>query len=225
MIVKICANTNKEDMLEADRAGADILGFVVEVSVSKRSIDRYAAINLFSIPTHADKAMLLCNHSVDETLELNETIRPYIIHLTGNEPPETVMKLKKKIRVKIFKSVHLPIKGQNEPDVDGCLDKIKSYAEAGAKFIVLDSTDPSKKLYGGTGKTNDWDAAAEIVSESALPVLLAGGLNPDNIEEAIRKVNPFGIDLVSGVEREVRIKDPQKIRLLMERARKFGHAV
>jgi phosphoribosylanthranilate isomerase len=130
-----------------------------------------------------------------------------------------VREIRMRRRVKIFKSVHLPAAGEGVPPVEGCIEKIKAYAAAGAQIIVLDTSDPSRKMFGGTGKRSDWDAAAEIVAASPLPVLFAGGISPDNVCEAITKVRPHGIDLVSGIESEVGKKDLEKMALLFERVR------
>jgi len=223
MIVKICANTRSEDLIAADNAGADILGVVVEVAVSKRSVDRHLAHDLFEVPTRADKALLLCDCPLEDAFDILKLIKPYAVHLTGTEPPETVREIRKRFRVKVFKSIHLPPVGQDAPRADNLLEKIKSYKESGVHLIVLDTADPSRKMFGGTGKCSDWDAAAAIVRESRLPVLFAGGISPENVCEAIKRVRPYGVDLVSGVEREVRIKDPAKMRLLVSLVRKCAH--
>ena len=111
------------------------------------------------------------------------------------------------------------MEGKEYPGGASYIEKIKSYALAGAHYIVLDTSDPARKIYGGTGKRSDWGAAAEVVASSALPVLLAGGITPENVAEAIGRVRPHGIDLASGVEEKVGIKDPAKIKLLFERLR------
>ncbi|MFN7622834.1 MAG: phosphoribosylanthranilate isomerase, partial [Acidobacteriota bacterium] len=81
------------------------------------------------------------------------------------------------------------------------------------RAVLLDAFDP--RLYGGTGKTVDWRLAATVASKVRL--FLAGGLNPDNVAEAVRMVQPFAVDLNSGVETAPGIKDPGKLRLLAER--------
>lgn len=207
-------------MIAADREGADILGVVVEVPASKRSLDRAVAQKLFTLPTHADKAVLLCNSSLENTFDILKLIKPYALHLTGSEPPEMVSAIKTRFRVKVFKSVHLPAAGNGQARADKLVEAIRSYVEASVHLIVLDTADPSRKIYGGTGLCSDWDVAAEIVRKSSLPVLLAGGIKPENVVEAITQVQPYGVDLVSGVERETGIKDPARIKLLIAQVRK-----
>lgn len=214
MIVKICGNTRREDLIAADEAGADMLGVVVEVPASKRSQSRESAVELFATSTKAAKAMLLCNHSDEDTFTLLELIKPDILHLTGEETSELVKKVKQSFAGKILKSVHLPASGEGTVDTKGLLASIKIFADAGVDLIVLDASDPSRKLYGGTGSCCDWDAASIIVKQSPLPVLLAGGINPDNVCEAIGRVHPYGVDMASGVEKAPGIKDASKINQL-----------
>lgn len=87
----------------------------------------------------------------------------------------------------------------------------------GAARIVLDA--PHATAYGGTGHTVDWDLAAEIVAASSVPVVLAGGLRPENVGEAIRRVRPFGVDVSSGVESSPGVKDPARLRAFFEAVR------
>lgn len=222
VIVKICGNTNAEDILAADSAGADFIGVVVEVPASKRSVTREHARELFKLTTRAQKVVLLCNHNIDEALAIRDFVGAAVIHLTGEEPPAMVDELLSKAPpVKILKSIHLPAGEGRETNIAGLLDKAHDYKSAGASLIVLDASDPARKLYGGTGKTVNWDIAREFTALSPLPVLLAGGITPENVRDAIEKVNPYGVDMASGVESAPGKKDPDKIRLLFENIRKL----
>lgn len=89
----------------------------------------------------------------------------------------------------------------------------------GADRLVLDAF--HHLAYGGTGLTVDWDVAAEVVRKSPIPVILAGGLTPENVVEAIQIVQPFGVDVSSGVEQSPGVKDPAKLRDFVAEAR-FG---
>ncbi len=87
----------------------------------------------------------------------------------------------------------------------------------GATALLLDAYDPN--AYGGTGKTVDWSLAAELVASSPLPVILAGGLTPDNVAEAIRIVRPYAVDVCSGVEASYGVKDKSKVRDFIQSAK------
>lgn len=83
--------------------------------------------------------------------------------------------------------------------------------------LVLDTYHPT--LAGGTGQTFDWELAAQVVEASPVPVVLAGGLNPENVAEAVQRVRPYAVDVSSGVEHAPGQKDPEKVRLFIERAK------
>ena len=95
---------------------------------------------------------------------------------------------------------------------------MRAYCDAGSDFLLFDSVDISvdPPRYGGTGKTCDWNVAAELIAESPLPVFFAGGIRPDNVKSAIETIAPYGIDLCSGVEASKGVKDKQKLTQLME---------
>ena len=101
--------------------------------------------------------------------------------------------------------------------------KALSIGDAGAwpahTTLLLDACDPVKR--GGTGQTIDWDAAARLAA--ARRILLAGGLTPDNVAEAIARVRPFGVDVSSGVEQAPGIKDHRRVRALFEAIHDTGH--
>ncbi len=85
------------------------------------------------------------------------------------------------------------------------------------EFLLLDAFHPTQ--HGGSGQQVDWDQAAEIVTASPIPVILAGGLTPDNVAEAIRRVRPAGVDVSSGTEKAPGIKDPERLRAFIENAK------
>lgn len=86
-----------------------------------------------------------------------------------------------------------------------------------AAYVLLDAFDPHH--HGGSGKVIDWDVASEIVASLSVPVLLAGGLTPDNVAAAIRKVRPAGVDVSSGIEKAPGVKDPERLRAFIENAK------
>ena len=88
-------------------------------------------------------------------------------------------------------------------------------------FILLDSGNPNlqTKELGGTGRTHNWQTSREIVNQVDVPVFLAGGLNPENIAEAISQVNPFGVDICSGLRKDGKL-DKSKVKLIMDRVGK-----
>jgi tRNA threonylcarbamoyladenosine biosynthesis protein TsaE len=156
-------------------------------------------------------------------------IKPFGVHLLGQTPIETIHDLKKRLTCQIWLTVYLPVKGQAEVDVDKVMELMKSYEETDADAIVIDTvsltTTGTPGRYGGTGKVADWDIAKELINSVQTPVFLAGGINPDNVREALLKVNPYGADLASGVEAAKCKRDPEKIKKLMEAVRKTEESV
>jgi len=127
------------------------------------------------------------------------------IQLHGNEPPTLLEKLKKEFPERILiKAIHV----KNKEDV---LKKIKKYKKA--DFFLLDRYD--ENLYGGTGKRID-DKKIENLNLPWNKIFIAGGINPYNVKDIIKKFKPFGIDVASGVEIAPGIKDIEKIKKLIE---------
>jgi len=208
--IKICGLTRVEDVELISRSGADYAGLLINMP-SKRTLDLETAVE-FSKICKIDTVLLFMNSEIEFVIRAVDVIKPFGVQLQGAETPEYIVKMKKEIECEIWKGVHLPADGIiNQRQV---LDVMNDYAESGANIILLDTvvTGEAGKQFGGTGRTYDWDEAKNIVQASPLPVMIAGGLNPDNVSEAICKLKPFGVDLASGVESRKGIKDPEKVR-------------
>ena len=217
--VKVCGNTRIEDVRVADEAGADYIGVVVEVASSPRSVSADVARDLFHTAHRASRAMLTLNPSSEILRELVEFLNPDVVHLIGEESPSILQGLGNYFKGGIFKSIHLPPAGQGTPPIEKAKELIQKYADAGAFAVVVDTRDASRGLFGGTGRVSDWNAAAAITAASPLPVFLAGGINISNVEEAIKVVQPCGVDLASGLECAIGKKDHQLIRTFIDRVK------
>ena len=215
--VKICGITSVHDAQLAADAGADYVGVLVDVAVSERTRSATQAseiANTSSIPP----VILLYNRTTSDIQEIVSQVQPFAVQLLGQEPPEQVEELKRTVACQFWKSVYLPAGRPENVDVPAVRTEMNAYRDAGADFLLFDSVDMSleKPRYGGTGKTCDWNVAAELIAESPLPVFFAGGIRPENVKAAIETIRPHGIDLCSGVEASKGIKDPQKLVQLME---------
>ncbi|HBH61546.1 MAG TPA: phosphoribosylanthranilate isomerase [Nitrospiraceae bacterium] len=200
--IKICGITNREDAFAAITCGADALGFVFYAK-SPRSVKLETARSIISsLPPLVTTVGVF----VDEDMETLENIISYagldIVQLHGVESPEYVnlsRKTIKAIRVKDLADLEI-------------LNQFKS-----AAAFLLDTYSPES--IGGTGHVFNWEIAVE--AKKLGRIILAGGLNPDNIEEAVKLVQPYAIDVASGVEGDIKgKKDHNKLRLFIERARK-----
>ena len=205
-VIKVCGLTRVEDAVIAVESGADFLGLVFY-----RSSPRYVETGTASALVEALKdhtSLPRCigvfvNESTDEVLRVVDAVGLNGVQLHGSEGPEVVERLR---RDGLF-----VIKGQR---IAGSEDLARLDAfEADAH--LLDTHVPG--LPGGTGKTFDWSSAARVSAKYR--ILLAGGLTADNVGKAISTVNPWGIDVSSGVESTPGMKDPDKIRRFIAAAR------
>lgn len=191
--VKICGLTNIEDAMIAAESGADALGFVF-YHQSPRCIEPKAAKDIIQrLPPYVTMVGVFANVGADEVLQVMNGCGLDLAQLQGDEPPSLCERLGSKaikaIRVKDLNS----------------LASMKAYS---VRAFVLDTYTPEN--FGGTGKQFDWDLAVEAKQYGR--VILAGGLNPENVREAIQKVRPYGVDVSSGVECRIGKKDPEKVR-------------
>ncbi len=207
--LKICGNTNIEDVRLVGDSGADYCGIIVDVGFSERTLSLQQASEL-ALASKIPTVILLCDPELKLVKDVDAIIKPFAIQLLGHESPESVKKMKSAVHCWIWKTIHLPLIPEEASPED--------YALAGTDAIIVDSFDTSEGFVrlGGTGKLVDWKAAAAMVERSSLPVFLAGGINPENVQKAVTEVRPFGIDLCSGVESSRGKKDPEKLRNLVD---------
>jgi phosphoribosylanthranilate isomerase len=204
MKVKICGITNLEDALAAVDAGADALGFnfAEEAKAKNRYISPNEAWRIAeSLPPFITTVAVTVN------ADAKVVMREYLafmdrVQLHGEEPPEYA----KAFASRAIKALRMG------PDFSP--DEINRY---NVRSILLDAYDPAAR--GGTGKTADWELARTVVMKSRVPVLLAGGLTPENVAEAVRIVRPYGVDVSGGVEKEPGKKDHGKIRRFIHEAK------
>tara|TARA_B100000902_G_scaffold398652_1_gene466252 strand:+ start:96 stop:719 length:624 start_codon:yes stop_codon:yes gene_type:complete len=187
--VKICGITNLKNALEASEIGVDALGFVF-FKDSPRYIDPIEAGKIINLlPTFVLRVGLFVNPSENEVLSAISDSRINMIQFHGDENED------------FCNQFNLPyIKAIAFRDDLNLLEYCKLYASSSA--ILIDTY--SKKLRGGTGKTFDWDL---LPKELPLPMIIAGGLDSANVSLLIKTLNPYGVDVSGGVEREKGIKD------------------
>lgn len=218
--VKICGITSIKDACLAADAGADYVGVLVDVAASERTMKTTQAVEIASgspIPT----VLLLYNRTTSDIQDAVSQIQPFAVQLLGQETPQQVEELKRNASCQFWKSVYLPAGSPENVDKSAVYAQMQAYQNAGADYLLFDTVDMSvdPPRYGGTGKRYDWRLAAELISDSPLPVFLAGGIRPDNVKDAIENINPYGIDLCSGVEASKGVKDKQKLENLMKQVR------
>ena len=153
-------------------------------------------------------------------LELIEKVRPDIVQIHSNLPSVELEVIREKTDIPIIKTLSVPAgmgASRVQSPVKRLLDEVRRLEESGVvDSILLDSGIAGKT--GGTGYVHDWDLSRRIADETELPLILAGGLKPENVQEAIRIVSPYAVDAASGVE-ILGKKDAVKIRSFIEEVR------
>jgi phosphoribosylanthranilate isomerase len=197
--VKICGVTRVEDALAAVRLGADALGFNFWPRSKRYLPPAEARAIVRRLPPFVTAVGVFVDPSRDEVLRALGESGVGAVQLHGDEPPALCASLP----VPVLKGIRL--------EGPRSLPQLASYEVQG---FLLDA--PSAG-YGGSGTTCDWTLAAEVARE--LPVILAGGLGPENVADAIRAVRPWAVDVASGVESAPGVKDAARMRLFLERAK------
>ena len=210
MWVKICGNTNLADALLAVNAGADAVGFVFGESKRRVTPEQVAAITL-ELPGTVEKIGVIVNEMPQRVAEIVRIAGLTGVQLQGDETPEFTGDLRRLGLRRLVKTV------QASAGVDMLASRIAQYRSV-VDSILLDSGSPAER--GGTGKRFAWKDAAVQLANVSVPVIVAGGLNPENVEEAIMTLRPWGVDVVTGVEREPGKKDPEKIAAFINAARR-----
>jgi len=198
--VKICGITNVEDALLACEFGADAIGLNF-YEKSPRCVSPFTASKIIGkLPPFVAAVGVFVNWQAAPVTSLAKALGFAAAQLHGDEPPKLVNEIAKKVPV--IKALHL---GKGSP-----LPPFPKYR--GAAAFLLDA--PHSGHYGGTGHTTDW-ALAQTAAKSHR-ILLAGGLTPENVAEAILAVRPYAVDVTSGVEAKPGKKDPAKLRAFFE---------
>ena len=194
--VKICGIRRLEDALLAAELGADAVGFIFWQG-SARFIDPYRARPIAAaLPPLVTTVGVFVDQPEDHVAGVAGLVKLGAVQLHGQEPPASYAR----VHYRVIKAVAM---GQ---DFDPArVDDVPATAT-----VLLDAHDPVRR--GGTGHRVDWPRAAAVARRR--PVILSGGLNPDNVAEAVATVKPYAIDISSGVETSPGMKDPAKLRAL-----------
>lgn len=202
--VKICGITNLEDALAAVEAGADALGFVLyKASPRCVEVDVVRAI-IKLLPPFVLPVGVFVNEDMKVVRDLLDSCGLALAQLHGDEPATYCEQLGRPV----LKAIRLR-------NVASFLALAEYKGRAQVRGFVVDRF--SESAYGGTGEVADWALAAQAARTA--PVLLAGGLTPDNVGEAIQHVRPYGVDVSSGVEVSPGKKDPAKVKAFIEAAK------
>jgi phosphoribosylanthranilate isomerase len=216
MFVKICGITNMDDARAAVEAGADLLGLVFYPR-SPRCITPARARTIVSAirrPPSAIKFVgVFVNESLDTMRAIMDTAMLDLAQLHGQESREMVQALGKR--------AYKALQARDVETARVLMGEYRSAVNGNLPAFIADA--PPAQLPGGNGTLADWTVACEIAR--AFPILLAGGLNVENVRDAIAQVQPWGVDVSSGVERAPGLKDHDKVREFIARAKRAPREV
>jgi phosphoribosylanthranilate isomerase len=204
--IKICGTTSLEDALSSIEAGADALGFIF--AESKRRVTPGQAQAIISkLPREVERIGVFMNNSADEICNVVRAVELTGIQMHGEESPATVyecLPLAKRNAMRKIKTIQIK-PGQEHGFDHGGASRVDAW--------LLDSG-------AGSGKMFDWEIARKQLGDRQGQFIVAGGLSPENVGDAIRTFRPWGVDVVTGVEREPGRKDPEKLKAFVAAVRK-----
>lgn len=207
MQVKFCGFTQIDDIETAVHLGVDAVGLVF-YPPSPRAVTIAQAQGLVAaVPAFVSVVALVVNMTEDQLVELANRVKFDIIQFHGDESSEQCQQLADRVNKRWIKALRINTEQATAASVTV---QIESFAAAGASSILLDAYHPQK--YGGTGARFDWDL---IPHNSALPIILAGGLDAQNVA-ATHDLTVYGIDVSGGIESDKGKKDAAKMRAFMK---------
>ncbi len=210
MRVKFCGTTSLLDMQSAIDAGCDAVGFIM--GVTHQSSDfvtpAEAAKMVRHLPPFIEPVAVTHLQETEELIELVNSSHCTTLQIQNIVEPSEIDVIRDALPyLKIVKAVHVMDESAIEMG-----KRYEPYADA----LLLDTR--TREKLGGTGIPHDWNISAAIVANSAIPVILAGGLTPENVAEAIRKVRPYGVDVHTGVRKDG-IRNPERTLAFAREAR------
>jgi phosphoribosylanthranilate isomerase len=216
MRVKICGIRSLDEANGVIDAGADALGFHIELEHSRCLVTAATASGIISkLPPFISSVVVTSETDPQQLLRIIKSTGATTLQLHKEVSPATVDAVKTVcFNTKIYVAVSVIS--------DKCIAVAKTF-ETSADTVILDSVNKETGARGGTGKTHDWNISKRIVESTSLRVILAGGLNPGNVGDAIKAVRPYAVDVNSGVSNPDGTKDLSRVKRFVERAKSADH--
>lgn len=209
VMVKICGVTREEDLNAVVQAGADAIGFVINVEESPRNLSLREAKSLIDqLPNEVDSVAVTVSNRLQEIVEICRKLAPSFIQLHG-----MTSRLVDQVKLAADAKVIVAIEARSPSALQHAISHLVSID------ALLVDTYGARGL-GGTGCTHDWNLSRKIRDAvHPVPMILAGGLTPENVAHAVRTAKPYGVDVSTGVEVQPGIKDPVKITQFVRKAK------
>ena len=215
--IKICGVTTTADVAIAMEYGAGAIGLNFFTD-SQRHVDLLEAQNIARIDSHKLTIVgVFVNHTVSEIASIVTRVEPTWVQLHGDEPAASVKLIKESVDLPIIRALRWGREGSGP--IDGYLEQCAALGCL-PDTVLIDAHQLGE--YGGTGQTADWEAIARWLEKKQfdIPLVLAGGLTPENVAEAIATVQPDAVDTASGVESAPGKKDPALVKAFVDEAKR-----
>ena len=213
MRVQIAGVSTLEEALATAEAGADALGFTVRLphGVHDGLTEAKARGIVAALPPFVASVAISYVETPRQAVELCRYLGVSTLQLHGPFPTQELPLIRAGLpHLKLIRAVHV-----TGPEALAQARSLARHVDA----LILDTFDPASGRHGATGKTHDWGLSRQIVSEVRVPVILAGGLTPDNVAAAIAAVQPWGVDVHTGVENPDGTRNLDKVRAFVARAK------
>lgn len=195
-LIQVAGVIDKEEAMILMNAGVDNLGFPLRLPVNKEDISEEEAVEVIKIikpPHHA--VLITYLNNAEEIINFCNYLKVNVVQLHGKISKEELEKTKALYPdLEIFKS--LVVAEKNYAELENMVNTLSPFVDV----FITDTFDPSTGAEGATGKTHDWSISKKLVKISPKPVIIAGGLNPSNVKDAIMQIHPAGVDVHTGVE-------------------------
>ena len=210
--VKICGITSNEDLATAVEAGADAVGFVVKVPSSPRTLTiERAEKMMINTPVFVKNVVVTVPKSLNELTEIYSRLKPDILQIHSHNLSDSAIR-EKFANTRLIRAVQ----AKSERVVEDAVKAANTF-----DAVLVDSFVPGR--FGGTGMVHDWKLSRRVKRViHPKPLILAGGLNPENVRNAVRAVKPYAVDVSTGVESRPGVKDPDKVFAFIEKAKEVN---
>jgi phosphoribosylanthranilate isomerase len=220
--VKICGNTNVEQVGWCVAAGADCVGFVVEYPVSVPwNLSRQRARDLLSLVPPMMTRAVVTGGTSEQVLQIARDLLPHLVQLHTDNSLEETARLARdlaSLRIGLIRALRIDVVTAKAcGEIADPLEAALALQATGVAAVLLDAKTP--KMPAGTGVRVDWGVAAAVRQALSLPMILAGGLTPQNVRGAVEQVRPYAVDVISGVEVSRNVKSPELVRQFVLQAK------
>lgn len=220
--VKICGNTNADQVRLCATSGADCVGFVVEYPAQVPwNLSRQQAAGLLALVPPMVTCAVVTGGEPHTVLEIARFLRPHLVQLhTDNTLSETAAIARElaSLGIGLIRALRINVAtGEASGEFSDPVKAGRALQDTGVAAILLDAR--TNNMPAGTGISVDWDMAREVREAILVPTILAGGLTPGNVRRAVEQVRPYAVDVISGVERSRTVKSEELVREFVHRAK------